>query len=237
MRFYLCASSDERPRTDPRLLAACVDYRFDKPFPSGLPMCPDGVMLMGGDMRSDRTGEIGAECRRRGFAAVLAGFGAAPGVEVFRFCDGVLRQGLTPILTETAWRTGCGAELMISSAVTGGELRSRIEEARERCPDLCLDLERLRHSFRFPSPEGEGGPLSGKELSSLLRRGADVHFSEELACKAFTFEENGETRFVLFDDRETLVRKVRLAEEAGVGRCFLLYPEWNAEEAAAALAE
>ena len=237
MRIYLCASSDERPRTDPRLLAACVDYRFDKPFPSGRSPFPDGVMLLGGDLRSDRTGEIGAECRRRGFSAVLAGFGAAPGVEVFRFCDGILRQGLTPILTESAWRAGCGAELMISSAVTGGELRSRLDEARERCPDLCLDLERLRHSFSFPSPDGDGRLLSGKELSSLLRRGTEVRFSEELVCKAFTIEENGKTRFVLFDDGETLARKVRLAAEMGVGRCFLLYPEWKAEEAASALAE
>ena len=237
MRIYLCASSDERPRTDPRLLAACVDYHFDALFPAGLPPFPDGVMLLGGDMRSDRTGEIGAECRRRGFAAVLAGFGAAPGVEVFRFCDGVLRQGLTPILTESAWRAGCGAELMISSAVTEGELRSRLAEARERCPELCLDLERLRHSFSFPSPDGEGRRLSGKELTALLSRRVDVRFSEELGCKAFTVEEREETLFVLFDDEETLARKIRLAAEMGVSRCFLLYPEWNADEASAALAE
>ena len=236
MRCYLCAAADERPNTDLRLLSACVDYHFDRPFPADLPPCPEGVMLLGGDLRADRGAEIGGECRRRGLTAVLAGFGAAPGVAVFRFCDGLLRQGLTPILTETAWRAGCGAELLVSSAVTAGELRQHLAEALNRCPTLCLDLERLRSSFPFPSPDGTGRPLAAKELSALLQRRPEVHFSEELVCKAFTTEDGGESRFVLFDDRETLARKVRLAAEAGVERCFLLYPEWSAEEAEAALA-
>ena len=235
MLFYLCASSGERPKTDPRLLAACVDYCFERPFPAELPSCPDGVMLLGGDLCADRTGEICEECRKRGFKAVLAGFGTASGVEVFRFCDGLLRRGLTPILTENAWRTGCGAELLISAAVSGGELRSRLSEAKTHCSDLCLDMERLRHSFPIPCPDGEGTPVGESSLQAMLRQGAEVHFSEELVCKAFTAEEHGKASFILFDDRETLVRKAKLAAEMGVGRCFLLYPEWSVKEAASVL--
>ena len=234
MQLYLAAEAAETPDVDPRLRLVCVDYRFDRSFPQGLPQAPEGVMLLGGDLSARRVGEIGEECARRGLRAVLAGFGHSPALETARFCDGLLRRGLRPILTENAWQAGCGAEMMISSALSGGDLRTRLEEALGRCDGLCLDLERLRRSFPLPCPDGEGEALSARALADLLHRGAKPSFSEELMCKAFTAEIKGETRFVLFDDRETLRRKLRLAASLGVRRGFLLYPEWSAEDAAAA---
>ena len=234
MELYLCAEAGEMPTLDGRIRAACVDYRFDKPFPSGLPPAPGGVMLLGGDLTARRTREIGEECARRGLTAVLAGYGHSPALETARFCDGLLRLGLQPILTENAWQAGCGAEMLISSALSGGDLRSRIEEALARCPGLCLDLERLCRSFPLPCPDGEGEELSAQALAGLLRKGAKPNYSEELGCKAFTAQVKGETRVVLFDDRESLCNKTRLAAALGVRRAFLLYPEWQAQDAEAA---
>ncbi len=234
MQIYLAAEAAELPVTDPRLRVACVDYHFARPFPAGLPVQREGAMLMGGDVDARRVPEIASECRRRELRAVLTGFGGSPALETARFCDGLLRQGLQPILTESAWRAGCGAEELISTALSGGDLRSRLEEARARCPQLCLDLERLCRSFPLPCPDGEGDPLPRQTLTWLLRRGAKPSFSEELMCKAFHAEIKGETRFILFDDRETLCRKAVLAASLGIGRVFLLYPEWSAEDALAA---
>ncbi len=234
MRLYLAAEAAEMPEPEPRLRAACVDYHFSRPFPGSLPPRREGVMLLGGDLDSRRISEIAEECRRRELTAVLAGFGHSPALETARFCDGLLRRGLTPILTESAWRDGCGAELMISTALSGGDLRTRLEEAAARCPQLCLDLERLCRSFPLPCPDGEGEALSRQALGELLRRGRKPSFSRELMCKAMQTEIRGQTRFILFDDRETLCEKVRLAASMGVGRGFLLYPEWSAEDAAAA---
>ena len=234
MQLYLAAESAEMPELDGRIGAACVDYHFDKPFPAGMAKVPEGVMLLGGDLSSRRTREIGEECARRGFTAVLAGYGHSSALETARFCDGLLRLGLRPILTENAWQAGCGAEMLISSALSGGDLRSRIEEARDRCGVLCLDLERLCCSFPLPCPDGEGEVLSAQALAGFLRKGAKPSYSEELGCKAFTAQIKGETRFVLFDDRETLCKKARLAASLGVRRAFLLYPEWSAADATAA---
>ena len=234
MQLYLAAEAAEMPELDPRLRKVCVDYHFARPFPAGLPKAQEGVMLLGGDLTARRTGEIGEECARRSLRAVLAGFGHSPALETARFCDGLGRLGLQPILTENAWQAGCGAEMMISSALSGGDLRTRLEEALGRCDGLCLDLERLRRSFPLPCPDGEGEALSAKALAELLRRGAKPSFSEELMCKAFTAEIKGEMRFILFDDRETLCRKARLAASLGVRRGFILYPEWGAEDAKAA---
>ena len=156
------------------------------------------------------------------------------GSGILSFCDALLRLGLQPILTEYAWQSGCGGEMLISSALSGGDLRTRLEEALGRSGGLCLDLERLCRSFPLPCPDGEGDELSPRALAGYLRQGAKPSFSEELMCKAFTAKVGGEMRFILFDDRETLCRKVKLASSLGVRRCFLLYPEWSAEDARAA---
>ena len=237
MLLYLAAEAAEMPALGPGLRAACVDYHFARPFPPGLPQSPEGVMLLGGDLTARRTAEICDECARRGLTAVLAGYGHSPALETARFCDGLLRRGLTPILTENAWQAGCGAEMLISTAISGGDLRSRLEEARTRCGELCLDLERLCRSFPLPCPDGEGEELSPQALAGHLRQGAQAAFSEELMCKAFTAQVKGETRFILYDDRETLCRKAALAASLGIRRCFLLYPEWSGADAAAAAEE
>ena len=234
MLLYLAAGTAEAPSLDARLRPCCVDYDFARPFPTGLTKAPEGVMLLGGDLSARRTREIASECARRGLTAALAGFGHSPALEMARFCDGLLRLGVQPILTENAWQDGCGAEMLVSSALSGGELQSRIEEALARCPGLCLDLERLCRSFPLPCPDGEGEELSRQELASLLRRGAKPGYSRELGCKAFTAQVKGEMRFILYDDRETLCKKVHLAASLGVRRGFLLYPEWSAEDASAA---
>jgi hypothetical protein len=234
MLLYLAAGTAEKPKLDDRLRSACVDYHFARPFPAGLPKAPEGVMLLGGDLTARRTAEIGEECARRGLTAALAGFGHSPALETARFCDGLLRRGVQPILTENAWQPACGAEMLISTALSAGSLRARLEEALSRCPDLCLDLERLCRSFPLPCPDGEGEELSPRELASFLQKGAKASYSEALGCKSFTAQVKGETRLILFDDRETLCRKLLLAAALGIRRCFLLYPEWSSDDASAA---
>ncbi len=234
MQLYLAAETAEMPGMDAGLRAACVDYHFDKPFPDGLPPAPEGVMVLGGDLSSRRLPEIVEACRKRSLTAVLAGFGHSPALETERFCDGLLRRGLQPILTEYAWHRGCGGEMLLSAAQTGGDLRERIGEAKAKCPSLCLDLERLCRAFPPGGSRADGEELGMRELSALLRRGAAPAFSEALLCKTLEAEVHGARRMILFDDRETLCRKAALAAALGVERGFLLYPEWSAPDALAA---
>ena len=126
MLLYLAAGTSEAPGLDARLRPCCVDYDFARPFPPGLAKAPEGVMLLGGDLTARRTGEVASECARRGLTAALAGFGHSPALETARFCDGLLRRGVQPILTENAWQDGCGAEMLVSSALSGGDLEGRI---------------------------------------------------------------------------------------------------------------
>ncbi len=70
--------------------------------------------------------------------------------------------------------------------------------------------------------------LSGEwaeALDALLRAEPAVFFSQALCARYFTYRKGGETRFVLFDDAETLRRKLRVARESGIPDALCVYPE------------
>ena len=234
MQIYLTGGASELPALPPGLGCALAD-----PDPEGnaVPAFPgrERVLLLGGVLRPERAAAFAGACRRQGFSAVLADFDRPSALNVLRFCDALLRQGVRPILPEESWVSGCGAELLISSAVSGGTLEERLREALERCPALCLDLERLRHRFHLPCPDGQGEPIPPEVLEAHLSKGGEGGFSRELMCRALPLEEGDESGFILYDDRETLCEKVRLAASLGVRRGFVLWPEWGVEDAAAAL--
>ncbi len=230
MVLHLTGTAEELGELPPGLGFALVGPGAGAPLPSGR----EGVWLPGEGPEAGRAAALASECRRRGFSALVSEGGSPSALEVLRFCDALLRRGIAPILPEESWVPGCGGALLISSAVSGGTLEERLRGALAKSPDLALDLERLCHRFPLPCPDGQGERISGEELEKLLRRGAAVQFSRELMCKAFPLEDGEESRFILFDDRETLVEKVCLAASLGVGRGFLLLGEWSEEDASAA---
>ena len=120
------------------------------------------------------------------------------------------------------------ARVLISTALSGGTLRQRLEEAAAVYGGdrLALDLQRLRMDFPLPCPSGEGRPLTGAELEGLLeKREPSLFYSGDLCAKYFTYTENGAGHFVLFDDAGTLSRKIRAGQELGIPFGLLQFPE------------
>ena len=159
--------------------------------------------------------EVWRECGNRGFPGVLADFEQPPSADRTAFLEAYGQQ--VP-----------RARVLICTAISGGTLRTRLEEAAGTfgIQRLALDLQRLRMSFPLPCPTGEGEPLSGEALSELLsRKGPGVFYSADLCAKYFTSTGDGESRFVLFDDAGTLRRKIQMGNELGIGTGFLMYPE------------
>lgn len=173
---------------------------------------------------------IVCECARRHFRGVLADF--EPGSPSDRLA---FLTRLTGALSARGIRLYCpaalpadGATLLIGTAVSGGSLQSLLERsinhfASER---LALDLERVQMDFPLPCPTGCGTPLRHEELLALQQKHhASIYYSRELAANYFTYPTEHGTHFVLFDDAETLRRKVRLAESYGIQEAFVMYPE------------
>ena len=95
------------------------------------------------------------------------------------------------------------ASLLISSAICGGDLRVRFEEAAAKHPCWLL-LEPIRMRFPLPCRDGRGTPI--KELPS-----EPLFYSDTLCCQ---YSHTPEAMF-LWDTDETLQTKIRLALESG----------------------
>lgn len=241
MRVYLVAAPDDLRAAQRRsCLVACGAYGVG---PEGrltrqrLGPPRGGVMVLDdrdcGPIRAPAAlcREVLTECASRGFCGVLADFERPTSPDRIQFL-----QRLAQLLTQSGRQLFVPesyggdvprAAVVLSTALSGGCLRQRLEEARQRFgPRLALDLQRLRMRFPLPCPTGEGCPLTGAELQALMaEQPTAVFFSRDLCAKYFTCHWEGNARFVLFDDEETLREKLRLGRELGIATGFLLYPE------------
>ena len=163
------------------------------------------------------------ECIARGFSGALLDFeGLTPGLArvAARLDESFARRGWTLYVPEPYGSRTVKAQVLISSALSGGSLALRLEEAAERfgLERVTLALEKAAEDFYLPSPTGGGVPLEPEELERRMEELRPcVFFSAELCARYFTYmgRDNG-AHFVLFDDGDTLRRKIEVARQAGV---------------------
>ena len=117
------------------------------------------------------------------------------------------------------------AGVYLSSAISGGCLEDRLQGSLDRFgPDrLTLLLEQSAEDFFLPAPTGCGRPLTPEALQGLKDRwNPCIFFSSPLCARYFTYmSRDSGAHFVLFDDGDTMARKLERARRAGV-RSFLL---------------
>lgn len=122
------------------------------------------------------------------------------------------------------------AWVLIPSALSGGTLRLRLTGALERYgPErVTLAVEGMCHDFPLPCPDGTGQQLTAQQLAQLRERHHPaIHFSEEFCCCSFTYAEEVSSHLVLFDTRDTILRKLRLAKALGVRRAMTAAAEFT----------
>ena len=121
------------------------------------------------------------------------------------------------------------AKVLISSALSGGSLAQRLQEAVERygADRAVLAVERVAADFFLPSPDGQGRPLTGNNSAPCWKRRAPP-CSSPPSCAPTILPicpgENG-AHFVLFDDAGSIRKKLRLAWYAGIRQAVLSYPQ------------
>lgn len=176
--------------------------------------------------------EVWRECGNRNYCGVAADFEQPPSPDRVSFLEALgrvlARNRKQLFVPEEYGRRVASAQVLVCTALSGGSLRQRLEEAGQAFGQkrLALDLQRLRMSFPLPCPSGEGKALSGEELEEMMaQRQPSVFYSGDLCAKYFTSTQEGESRFVLFDDAGTLRRKMQLGRELGVTTGLLMYPE------------
>lgn len=219
---------------------AHVAYRIDREgglVSRQLPPQVKGGMMVLSDGDGCEIGDAAAlcravwrECAARGFGGVVADFEQPFSEDRCGFLNllcGVLRRnGRSLFVPEVYGREVRGAVVLICTAVSGGTLRQRLEEARGQFGErVALDLQRVRMEFPLPCPSGEGSVMTRETLEQFLSEEPAVFLSEDLCAKYFVRVCGCEPRFVLFDDAQTLRRKLHLAQGMGIGTAFVMYPE------------
>lgn len=207
---------------------------------SELPLQLRGGLMVLSDAQFDGTGEpdllcrqIIRECSMRGFDGILCDFELRP-IPILRR----IAQQLDELTARRSWRlylpldyasTAPRAQLLVSSAISGGSLELRLQElSRQFQPQrLVLAVDRMAEDFFLPAPNGSGRPLSHDELLQLLERlSPSIFFSHDLCAQYFTYmsRESG-AHFVLFDNGASIRRKLDLAKSLGIREGVLAYPQ------------
>lgn len=204
------------------------------------PDCRKGLLLVGistppEEGRDPRPAvrDILALCRSRAFGGVILDVECPPTpflAGLIRLLEEGLTQSRRGLFLPVAYSAYSDrAFLYLSSALSGGCLQTRLEEAvglygAER---LVLSLQRVREDFFLPSPKGSGRPLTQAELETQLRlREPRVFFSQPLCASYFTYmsRESG-AHFVLFDTADSLRKKRALAASLGIACVFWAWPD------------
>ena len=198
-------------------------FRADNTAPRGGLMVVDDRDFDGLGPTGPLCQEVLRECQARGFSGAVLDFeNRLPPLEQIagHLDEQFARRGWTLYVTERYGRHAPHARVMIPSALSGGSLQRRLEEALERFGEsrVVLALEKSSEDFFLPSPTGSGQPLTQQELENLKARlSPSIFFSSDLCARYFTYmsRENG-AHFVLFDDGDTLRRKVEVGRKLGI---------------------
>jgi len=198
-------------------------FRADNTVPRGGLMVVDDRGFDGLGPTGPLCLEILRECQARGFSGAILDFDSClPPLEQIarQLEEQFARRGWSLYVPEAYGPRVPHARVMIPSALSGGSLQRRLEEALERFGEsrVVLALEKRAEDFSLPSPTGSGKPLSEQELEELRQRlSPSVFFSGELCARYFTYmsRESG-GHFVLFDDGDTLRRKVEVARKLSI---------------------
>ncbi len=177
--------------------------------------------------------QILRECSARGFSGVIADWETSPTAEAVlltrRLDETLAGRGLSLYVPEEFARCAVHSRIMVPSALSGGSLRARLEDAAVRYSPqrTVLAVMRMAEDFTLPAPSGRGQPLTASQLEQLRSSLCPaVYWSSELCARYFTYQRSGdEVHFVLFDDGASIRCKLQLAAELGIERAILSWQE------------
>lgn len=176
--------------------------------------------------------QAGRECTACGYTGIFLDREAPPDASLRAGCAALERmcrtRGLHLYVSPALAACAPAAAVLVSTAVTSGTLQRRLLDAETRYGrgHVALDLEVLRADITPGKPDGRGKPLSAAALDALIRsRKPKIFFSDDLCTHYFTYRADGQTHFVLFDDAQSLRRKLETGARLHARCAFVFYPE------------
>lgn len=232
-----------RPARETGLTLAHMAYRVGGGphlFRANLPVAVRGGLMVVDNAGFDGRGastpfchEVMRECTARGFEGIVCNFEGRPLQLLAKIVEelGALtaKRGWPLYVTEAYGPYSDQTRVLLSSALSGGSLQQRLEDAVAQygAKRVVLAVERVAQDFFLPSPTGQGIPLSREDLQARIQeRAPTIFFSRELCAHYFTYmsKHNG-AHFILFDDGGSIRKKLQVAAGLGIEEAVLAYPE------------
>lgn len=176
------------------------------------------------------TAAVLRECLRRSYGGAVLDFEEPSAGDRRKFAEvlaAVMTRNHRSVFLPESYAVSGGTAL-INTALSGGNYYTRLQEAQSRYGQnrTALDVQRLAMDFTLPARTGEGQPMTVEKLRALMDAEAPaVFFSQDLCARYFTYTRNGETHFILYDDADTLLQKIRIGGSLGYRAALLMYPE------------
>lgn len=203
------------------------------------------VVIRGGLMVIDDTGfnglgesgpfcqEVIRECTARSFSGIVCNFEPRSfpvlGKIVAELGELAHRKSWPLYVTEPYARFSDKSKVLIPTALSGGSLRQRLQEAAEQygAARVALEVERVRQDFFLPSPSGQGTSISQEELARRIEAlTPSVFFSNELCAYYFTYmSPQSGAHFILFDDASSIRKKLQVARSLDITDAILPFPQ------------
>ncbi len=178
--------------------------------------------------------ELKRECDLRGYSGVLCDFERPPSPELSRFAYEAAiyfaSLHMSFYLPESYASAAPGAKLLISSSVIGGSCDELLRKSvfKYGANRVAMVFDPVCVDFAMPAPRSlDADRVSPEELENIRSmQGAVPYFSHELCANYFTYRTGeGQSRFALFDDARSMVKKLDAARRAGFHEVFVCYPD------------
>ena len=169
--------------------------------------------------------QVRQEYRARQYQAVFLDFEQPANDYAYELIAAVSASGLPLVVPETYANVFPHALVLIDSAISGGNIKSYLEEKNNRWLNrICLALHPLRMRFPLPSKQTEGENIARPDLYAALEN-TQSYFSKDLGCRYFTQRIQNRFFFTIYDDADSLRYKLDLAEQLGIRTAVALYRE------------
>lgn len=170
--------------------------------------------------------QLVCQCFRSGHIGLVMDL-PRPNGRLFAFCEALgraaARYDLELYLPERYARCAPDSFVLVPAQNTSGTYAGRLARLKSLygAKRLALEAERVYTDFTLPCRSGTGHVISPAANASPP---PDTRFSPELCANTASFIRDGRAHLVVWDDRDTLSRKLEIAGDIGIRRVFFYYP-------------
>ena len=176
--------------------------------------------------------DIKRECDLRGYDGIVCDFERSPDKFLTYFVHEAsvyfTKLGMSFYIPAAMGDSAPGAKLLISSAVTNGSCSEAYARAVARyTPErVALLYEPVCSDYVMTPDLGLSDSITKTQLSEIMNREHAVpYYSSELCAYYFTYKDGNNNHFILFDDENSMLKKLTTAKNCGFKEAFILYPD------------